>query len=89
MVLRIPENLTIDNLRHYPAETVEKLRALLAAGAVAQADPRRQNFYELANGSRVFYIHLSHLSPRGNKVMLLATWLKEEPAAAPSELAAD
>ena len=79
MVLRISENLTIDNLRQYPEETVEKLRALLAAGALAQADPRRQNFYELENGSRVFYIHVS---PRGGKVMLLGTWLQASPAAA-------
>lgn len=74
MVLRLSENLIIDNLRNYPAETVEKLRALLAAGALAHADPHRQNFYELQNGSRVFYIHVS---PRRNKVLLLATWLQD------------
>lgn len=75
MVLKISENLTIDNLRQYPAETVEKLRALLAVGALAQADPRRQNFYELENGSRVFYVHIA---PRGGKVMLLGTWLRDD-----------
>lgn len=76
MVLRLSENLTIDNLRQYPAETVEKLRALLAAGALAHADPHRKNFYELENGRQVFYIHVS---PVGGKVLLLATWPKDGP----------
>lgn len=73
MVLRLNENVSIDNLRHHPADVVEQLRALLTAGALAQADPHRDNFYELDNGSRVFYIHVSR---RGSKVLLLATWPK-------------
>ena len=73
MVLRLKENPKIDNLRNYPADIVEKLRELLAAGAQAYPDPHRREFYDVANGSRMFYIHLS---PTG-KVWLLATWLKE------------
>lgn len=78
MVLRLNGNLKIENLRHYPAQTVEKLRRLLADGALAQADPHRENFYELDNGSHGFYIHVA---PVHGKVMLLAAWAKEEPRA--------
>jgi hypothetical protein len=73
MVLRLMEEPRIDNLRNYPADLVEKLRALLVAGAQAYPDPSRKQFYDLENGSRMFYIHLS---PTG-KVWLLATWVKE------------
>jgi len=72
MVLRVRENPEIDNLRNYPADIVEKLRALLVAGAQVYPDPRRKEFYDVANGSRMFYIHLS---PTG-EVWLLATWVK-------------
>lgn len=74
MVLQLKDNPTIDNLRNYPAETVDKLRALLAAGALAEADPRRRNFYELENGSRVYYVHVM---PDQRRVLLLATWRKD------------
>lgn len=73
MVLRVKENPRIDNLRNYPADIVEKLGALLVAGAQVYPDPRRREFYDVANGSRMFYIHVS---PTG-KVWLLATWLKQ------------
>jgi len=88
MKLRLSNDLIIDNLRHYPEETVEKLRALLAAGALAEADPKRQNFYELHNGSRVYYVHVA---PDGRKVMLLAAWGKDAatPIPAAVERAAD
>lgn len=77
MVLRMNGNLRIENLRNYPAETVESLRALLAAGTSAHPDPHRNNFYELVNGARVFYIHIP---PVGGKVLLLATWPNEPSA---------
>lgn len=73
MHLRLNESPRIENLRNYPADVVEKLRQLLEAGAQAYADPHRREFYDLENGSRMFYIHLS---PTG-KVWLLATWLKQ------------
>ncbi len=72
MVLQLKGSKKIKNLTTYPAETVEKVRALLAAGAVAYPDPRRKGFYEVQSGSRVFYVHLT---PRGD-VWFLASWLK-------------
>ncbi|HWQ03637.1 MAG TPA: hypothetical protein VNL38_04080 [Candidatus Nitrosotenuis sp.] len=73
MVLRLNRNLTIENLGHFPDENVERLRGLLAAGAVARADEHRVNFYEIENGKHVFWIHVS---PVNGHVVLLAVWDK-------------
>jgi len=79
MVLRLSQQPDIDNLRNHPQEIVDSLRQLLAAGAPALPDPRRKDFYELGDGSRVFYIHIS---PLNGKVLLLATWQKDEESVA-------
>ena len=87
MILRLENVAAIDNLRNYPSETVAKLLELLVAGAKAHPDPRRKNFYDVENGSRVFFIHITP----NRKVLLLATWLKpaaqEVPAASPELVA--
>jgi hypothetical protein len=77
MVLRLNQNANIEDLRNYPAETLEQLRILLAEGAKARVDPRRKNFYEVEDSSRVFYLHIC---PSG-KVLLLAVWDKVNRAA--------
>jgi len=74
MTLRLKKEPVIDNVKNHSAEAVEKLRAMLMAGAPAHPDPRRKNFYELENCSRIYYIHLSPLT---GKVMFLAVWDKE------------
>lgn len=79
MILRLEKTPIIDNLRKYPAATVERLRGLLAAGAPAQADPRRKNFFEVEGDCQVFYIHVT---PFKSKVLLLATWDKGCPETA-------
>jgi len=81
MLLRLSHSPAIDNLRHYSSEIVEQLSFALSNGARAQADPRRKGFYDVTDGERVFFIHIS---PVSGKVWLLASWL-EEPA---SQLAA-
>jgi len=73
MRLRLETTPVIDNLRKYPVGTVEKLRGLLTAGAEARPDPRRKNFYDVENGSEMFYIHIA---PSG-KVLLLAKWPRQ------------
>ena len=73
MLLRLDVNLAIDNLRDHPLETVEKLRQLLAEGALVHADPQRDGFYELHADDSVFYLHVS---PYSGKVLLLAHWPK-------------
>ena len=72
MILKLNGSHDIENLRHYPAESVDKLRALLALGTPAIPDPHRKDFYDVQNGDRVFYIHLC---PSG-RVLLLAAWRK-------------
>jgi hypothetical protein len=86
MVLRLNETPRIEDLRSHTAESIETLRALLRAGATARPDPRRRDFYEVDNCSRVFYIHIT---PRG-KVWLLAIWTKHsaQPEFEPDALSA-
>ena len=78
MTLRLKE-VKVDNLRNYSDDVVEKLRVLLLQGADADVDPQRKAFYDVYNGTRVFFIHIS---PASGKVMLLASWLREQEAAA-------
>jgi hypothetical protein len=73
MIFKMNGPIRIENLRQHPAETVDRLRCLLVMGAHANPDPHRKGFYDLEDGNRAFYIHVS---PTGN-VLLLATWLKE------------
>ena len=72
MILRMNGPFRIENLRHYTSETVEEVRRLLVAGAMATADPHRKNFYDLQTENGFFYIHVS---PTGT-VLLLACWRK-------------
>ncbi len=74
MVLQLSGKIVIENLRNYPAETVQKLRDRLTAGGEARPEPRRQGFYDLEIDSQVFYIHLT---PKG-KVLLLAVWARDK-----------
>jgi hypothetical protein len=74
MILKMSGPHRIDNLRHYPAETVDRLRCLLVNGAYASPDPHRKGFYDLEDGDRGFYIDVS---PTGT-VLLIASWPKED-----------
>lgn len=61
----------IEDLRNHPARTLNLLRDLLAGGAELIPDPKRAGFYELHDGSTVYYIHVS---PANGRIILLATW---------------
>jgi len=61
----------IEDLRKHPASAVNVLRDLLAAGAELIPDPKRAGFYEIHDGSTVYYIHVS---PVTGRIILLATW---------------
>ncbi|HXT86764.1 MAG TPA: hypothetical protein VN745_07060 [Verrucomicrobiae bacterium] len=79
MVMKLENELLIEDPRNHSRECVETLRRLLAGGARVEADPKRSDFYEVESGSDVYYIHIS---PVSGKILLLATWAKES---APSE----
>jgi hypothetical protein len=88
MLLRLNQDLSIEDLRNHPPEIVEKLREALLAGAAACEDPHRESFYEVGSDGRVFYICIS---PITRAVLLLGSWPTEEAAAglASQEAAAD
>ena len=73
MTIKLNETPIIENLGKYPAESVENLRQLLAKGVPAKPDTHRKDFYELQNGTRVYWIHIS---PVNGHVVLLAIWQK-------------
>jgi hypothetical protein len=80
VLLRLKERPIIENRRNYPGNLAERLADLLVHGAVAEPDSRRNAFYDVTDGDRVFFIHIS---PVSGKVLLLATWHAESlPAAA-------
>jgi hypothetical protein len=80
VLIRLNHKPVIDNLRNYPREIVERLATVLCDGAVAKADPRRSGFYDVSDGERTFFIHIS---PVTGHVWLLASWLAQPaPAAA-------
>jgi len=77
MLIRLDHKPAIDNIHKYPQSIVDRLAVLLSAGAVAEADARRKGFYDVSDGDRVFFIHIS---PVSGKVFLLASWRVQQVA---------
>ena len=77
MLIRLNSKPVIDNIHNYPRSIVERLAMLLTDGAIAEADAHRKGFYDVADGDRVFFIHISPIS---GKVFLLASWRVEQVA---------
>jgi hypothetical protein len=73
MTIQLNDSPIIENLGNYPPENVENLRQLLSKGAPAKPDSHRKDFYEVQNGRRVYWIHIS---PVNGHVVLLAIWQK-------------
>lgn len=73
MVLRIDIPFRMYNPQCYPTGIVDELRELLTAGVSAYPDSKRENFYDVKSGQRVFFIYVS---PAGSAVTLLAAWPK-------------
>jgi hypothetical protein len=71
MVMQLEDEMKIEDLREHSAESIDRLRRLLAGGAQVRPDPKRPNFYEVEKGGDVFYIHIS---PVTGNILLLATW---------------
>lgn len=77
MWIRLNERPEIDNIHNYPQGVVERLTMLLKDGAAAEPDTRRKGFYDVTDGVRVFFIHIS---PVSGKVFLLASWRVQQTA---------
>jgi len=73
MVLQLEQSPRVEALRSYPAGTLDRLRQLLALGAFAEPDPRRENFYEVESDAEVFYVHIA---PNNGRVLLIGIWRK-------------
>jgi hypothetical protein len=73
MVLHLEKMPKVEALRSYPPGTLERLAQLLALGASAKSDPRRDCFYEVESDSEVFYVHIS---PNNGRVLLIGIWPK-------------
>ena len=71
MLIRLNHKPAIDNIHNYPQSVVERLLNVLTFGAIATADDRRKGFYDVTDGDRAFFIHIS---PVSGKVFLLASW---------------
>jgi hypothetical protein len=67
------EVLTIEDLGSHSAATVIGLGILLAGPVNATPDMKRKGFYEVEDGSTVYYIHVS---PVSGTIFFLATWKK-------------
>lgn len=73
MVLQLAPTPKMEALHSYPVGTLERLAQLLALGAPARPDPRRESFFEVESDSEVFYLHIS---PTSGRVLLIGTWPK-------------
>jgi len=73
MRMNFGEVLTIEDLGNHSAATVIELGILLAGTVNATPDLKRKGFYEVEDGSTVYYIHVSPLS---GTIFFLATWKK-------------
>ena len=61
----------IEDPRGHSPEARERLRQLLASGALARPDPKRTDVFEIEDQERIFYVHVAKTSSR---VTLLAVW---------------
>lgn len=85
MRMNFGEQFEVEDLGNHPAVSVIGLGILLAGGASAEPDSKRKDFYEIEDGSTIYYIYVS---PRSGKISLIASWrsllgpvpLFEEPA---------
>jgi hypothetical protein len=73
MRINFGEIIEIEDLGKHSALTVIRLGVLLAGTVAATPDPKRKNFYDVEEGSTIFYIYVS---PANEKVFLIAAWEK-------------
>lgn len=84
MAATFGREIMIEDARKHPDGVVETLHNLLSSGAQAIPDPKRPGFYEINDGSQIFYIYDA---PGSAKILLLATWPAESSRAASGQAA--
>ena len=75
MMMRWENGLQVEDIRNHPQELVRGLESLLLRGASLTPDPKHPGFFEIHNDAQVYYVHVV---PNSDKVLLLATWMKQE-----------
>ena len=75
MVMRWENEVQVQDIRNHRPELVHGLESLLLGGTSLTPDPRHPGFFEIHDGTQVYYIHIV---PNTRKVLLLAAWMQEE-----------
>lgn len=83
MNTRLHGTVKVESLRNHSREDLRALEELFAKGADARGDAHHKDFYEVEDGSRVFYVFISPVSGR---VILVAEWSKEKDQDTPTAL---
>jgi len=78
MVMRWEHDVQIQDIRNHPPELLRGLESLLLKGASLTPDARHPGFFEVQDGTQVYYVHIV---PNTGKVLLLAAWAQAELAA--------
>ena len=71
MVMRWEQNVQVQDMRNHPPELVRGLETLLMRGTSLTPDPRHPGFFEIQDGTQVYYVHVV---PESGKVLFLAAW---------------
>ena len=75
MMMRWENGLHVEDIRNHPQELVQVLESLLLRGASLTPDPKHPGFFEIHSDAQVYYVHVV---PNSDKVLLMATWMKQE-----------
>ncbi len=78
--LRLAPDFEIEARPEHAHAAVEQLRGVLSnveeqPHAVLRADPQRKGFFDIESDGRIFFVYIS---PAGERVLLLATWLRRD-----------
>ncbi len=78
--IRLAPDFEIEARPEHSHSIVAELYGLLrrtgrAERFIVHCDPRRRGFYDLESNGRIYFVYIF---PDGNRVLLLATWLRQD-----------
>ncbi len=78
--IRLAPDFAIEARPEHSHSIVAELYDLLrrtgrAEKLIVHCDPRRKDFYDLESNGRIYFVYVF---PDGNRVLLLATWLRQD-----------